>query len=85
MKKLTISILENVKDIIFLRSEIIFEHQIWAPESSEIVRELNNITFNHLWKKYFFTPGCPIGGVKMDSVSSLKLISQSSYQDGSGI
>ena len=35
-----LSILENVKNLIFLSSKIIFGQQIWTPEPSEMPREL---------------------------------------------
>ena len=53
---LKISIFEKVKNLIFLRSETIFKHQIWTPEPSEIVREIKNIIFNDLWKNWFLHP-----------------------------
>ena len=53
---LKISIFGKVKNLIFLRSEINFRHQIWIPELSEMVRELKNIIFNDLWKNRFFHP-----------------------------
>ena len=43
-----ISIFENVENLIFLRSETNFEHQIFIPEQSEMVRELKNIEFDDL-------------------------------------
>ena len=39
-----ILIFENVENLIFLRSETNFEHQIFIPEQSEMVRELKNTT-----------------------------------------
>ena len=51
-----ISIFENLKNIIFSMSEIIFGHQIFIPEQSDIVRKLKNITSDEFWKNWFFHP-----------------------------
>ena len=83
--ELKISIFGKFKNLMFLKSETIFRYQILIPDLSEMARELKNIIFNDLWKINFFTPCWPIGGAKMGSGSGLKLITRSSYQDGSEI
>ena len=80
-----ISIFEKVENLIFLRSEIIFGHQIFIPEQSEMVRELKNIESDDLWKNQFFHPMLTQTWGKMMIFSGRKLIFRSSYQDGSEI